>query len=92
MRIMTIKPESFCSNTYLLISGNEALVVDPSISVSAIMSAAEREGAALKGILLTHGHFDHVMSLDTLRDATGTVAYIHENDAPMLTDRKKNAF
>lgn len=92
MKIITVKPASFGSNTYLLISGGEALVVDPSVSVSALTAAAEENGAILKGILLTHGHFDHVTSLDTLREATGITAYIHENDAEMLTDGRKNAF
>ena len=92
MRIVTVKPEAFGSNTYLLVSGDEALVIDPSISVSAITAAADREKVRLTGILLTHGHFDHIISLDTLRDATGINACIHKNDAEMLSDGKKNAF
>ena len=92
MKIVSICAESFGSNTYLLVSGNEAMVVDPSVSVSAIMNAVSAEDASLVGILLTHGHFDHILSLDTLRDAMGVKAYIHSNDAVMLTDGKKNAF
>ena len=92
MRIVTVKPDSFGANTYLLISGNEALVVDPSVSVSSIQRSALQEGAEISGILLTHGHFDHIISLDTLRDATGVDAYIHERDAEMLSDGEKNAF
>lgn len=92
MRIVTVCAESFGANTYLLISGNEALAVDPTVSVSAILEAAREEDAYLTGILLTHGHFDHVFSLDSLRDATGVNAYIHSEDAIMLTDGRKNAF
>lgn len=92
MRIVTVKPRSFASNTHLLMSGNEALVVDPSVSVSAITSVADTEGVRIVGILLTHGHFDHIMSLDTLRDTTDIDAYIHKNDAEMLSDGRKNAF
>ena len=92
MKIFTVKPASFGSNTYLLISGNEALAVDPSVSVYALTAAAEENRATLTGILLTHGHFDHVTSLDTLRDAMEIDAYIHEKDAEMLTDGRKNAF
>lgn len=92
MKIITVRPESFGANTYLLLSGNKALAVDPCVSVSAIKDAAEKEGATIVGILLTHGHFDHIMSLDTLRDTTGVDAYVHTNDAEMLSDGKKNAF
>jgi glyoxylase-like metal-dependent hydrolase (beta-lactamase superfamily II) len=68
------------------------MIVDPSASVSAIMAAVAAEGANIEGILITHGHFDHILSLDLLRDATGAPAYIHEEDAEMLTDGNKNMF
>ncbi|MBQ8849373.1 MAG: MBL fold metallo-hydrolase [Clostridia bacterium] len=92
MKIVTLCTDSFGANTHLLISGNEALVVDPAVSVSAVLEVIRAEDAFPVGILLTHGHFDHVVSLDTLRDASGIEAYIHESDAEMLTDGKKNAF
>lgn len=91
MEIRPICPFSFGANTYLLTSGTHALVVDPSTSVDSILSAARESGAEIEGILLTHGHFDHVISLDTLRAAVHIPAYIHENDAEMLTDGEKNA-
>ena len=92
MRVISIGEYSFGANCYAIISDSYALVVDPTLSVSDIQSAISAEGATLVGILLTHGHFDHVISLDTLRDATRVPAYIHENDAELLTDGKKNAF
>ena len=91
MKIKAVCPYSFGANTYLIVSGSHAFVVDPAASVEAIMSAVADEGAVLDGILLTHGHFDHTVSLDTLRRATATKAYIHEDDAVMLTDGRKNA-
>lgn len=92
MKILNVCEGSWSSNCYALISGNHALVIDPSASAKAILEVLEREGATLDGILLTHGHFDHILSLDTLRDKTGAPAYIHQEDAIMLTDGKKNAF
>jgi glyoxylase-like metal-dependent hydrolase (beta-lactamase superfamily II) len=41
---------------------------------------------------LTHGHFDHICSLDTLREKAGIPAYIHKGDADMPSDSHKNAF
>ena len=92
MKIISVCPESFGSNTYILVSGSHALIVDPAVSVSAILSAVTGEDAIPEGILLTHGHFDHIISLDSLRNASDIQAYIHEDDAIMLTDGKKNAF
>ena len=92
MEIITVCPYSFGANTYLIFSDNHALVVDPAVSVDKITNAVAERGATLEGILLTHGHFDHTVSLDTLRRATKVGAYIHESDAVMLTDGRKNAY
>ena len=92
MKIIPICPDSFASNTYLLVADGHALVVDPSVSVQAILHRAKEENATVEGILLTHGHFDHVFSLDSLRAEAKIPAAIHERDAELLTDGKKNAF
>ena len=51
MKIVPICAESFGANTYLIVSGRSAFVVDPAVSVQAILSAAGREEALLEGIL-----------------------------------------
>ena len=91
MQIRTVCPHSFGANTYLLISGESAFIIDPAVSVARIMEAVSESEARLEGIILTHGHFDHTVSIDTLRHATEVPLYIHEHDAQMLTDGKKNA-
>ena len=92
MEIYNLFPGSFGSNCYLLISGDQAAVVDPSADADKILQKTAEMGATLQYILLTHGHFDHICSLDTLRDKTGTPAYIHKGDADMPSDSHKNAF
>ena len=92
MDIYNLFPGSFGSNCYLLISGNQAAVVDPSADADVILQKIAEKGATLQYILLTHGHFDHICSLDTLREKTGVPAYIHKGDADMPSDSLKNAF
>ena len=92
MEIYNLFPGSFGSNCYLLISGDQAAVVDPSADADKILQKAAEMGATLQYILLTHGHFDHICSLDTLRDKTSIPAYIHQGDADMPSDSHKNAF
>ena len=92
MRILTLYPGSWGSNCYVLLSGSHAAVVDPSPRAEQIMSLLEQNGAKLDYILLTHGHFDHIVSLDTLRNLTGAPALIHEGDAELPSDSRKNAF
>ena len=92
MEIYNLFPGSFGSNCYLLISGNQAAVVDPSADADVILQKTAEHGATLRYILLTHGHFDHICSLDTLREKTGVPAYIHAGDTDMPADAHKNAF
>lgn len=92
MKVIPISPGSAMANCYLIEHMGHALVVDPCVSVSAICRAAESTGAVIDGILLTHGHFDHILTLDALRDAIAIPAYIHEQDQQLLPDGEKNAF
>jgi len=92
MTIQRIGAPSFGANCYFLISERHAWVVDPSRSASAILNEAERLKLQIEGILLTHGHFDHTTSVDTLRDIHPCPLMIHEKDASMLTDGRINAF
>lgn len=92
MEIVNLYPGSFGANCYCLFDGGEAVVIDPSANADVILAEIQKRDAILRYILLTHGHFDHILSLDELRNASNTPACIHEKDAEMLTDSYKNAF
>ena len=93
MQIVNLFPGSYGSNCYLIEDSGEALIVDPSAAASAILRRLREDGCTPVGILLTHGHFDHIMSVDTLRRAEPDLKVcIHEADAPMLPDGQKNGF
>ena len=68
-------------------------VLDPGGEAKKVLEFLENRGLTLEAILLTHGHFDHILSLDELRaiypDAT---VYVHRDDAELLADGNKNAF
>ena len=67
---------------------NLAAVIDPAANTPSILK--ELEGYRPAFILLTHGHFDHILALDELREKTGMPVYIHKDDADFLTDARKN--
>ena len=96
MEIFSITPSSWGSNCYVLISQNKAhsrraAIVDPSADSHEIIRFVEEKNAVIDCIILTHGHFDHITSLDELRDITLSPAYIHKDDSEMLCDGAKNA-
>ena len=92
MKIRNLYPGSWGSNCYLLTVGGNAAVVDPSADAKTLLQALREEGASLRFILLTHGHFDHIVSLDTLRQQTGAPAMIHTSELDFPSDSHKNAF
>jgi glyoxylase-like metal-dependent hydrolase (beta-lactamase superfamily II) len=76
-------------NVYLVRTGSSWVLVDAGLSGFArtITSAAEAFVGAAKApeaIVLTHGHFDHVGSLDSLLDRWPVPVYAHRLERPYL--------
>lgn len=91
MEIYALYPRSFGSNCYVLVSGGSAAVIDPGVDANEILKLVSDKDAEIEFIILTHGHFDHITSLDKLRDITRAPALIHRDDNEMLSDGMKNA-
>ena len=53
----------------------ECVLIDPADSQDEISRMIDESGCSLKGILLTHGHFDHIMAADAVRDKYGVKVY-----------------
>lgn len=62
-----------------------AMVIDPGGDAIFIKSTLLEMDAYASVILLTHGHFDHILALDELRTAKTTVC-MHSADAHMLVE------
>jgi len=63
-----------------------AVVIDPGDDLNVIKSALFEINAYPSLVLLTHGHFDHILAVGDLRTARTTVA-IHKLDALYLTEQ-----
>ena len=91
MKIIPFYARGWEANSYLLISDGQAALIDAGVSAKSVLEALEKENAALEYILLTHGHFDHTVTADTLREQTGAKLVVHKDDEEMLADAKKSA-
>lgn len=92
MNIIQVKSIGFASNCYIIGSGCECAVVDPSANEAEITAVVGREGLTVKYILLTHAHFDHMLFLENLREKTGAPLCVHSDDALAMSDPDKNLF
>jgi hydroxyacylglutathione hydrolase len=72
------------TNCYILQSGREALIVDPGDEAERILMFIKDIKTAPARIVATHTHFDHVLGVDGVRQATKAPFQIHADDLPML--------
>jgi glyoxylase-like metal-dependent hydrolase (beta-lactamase superfamily II) len=81
----------FQTNTYVVISGESAVVIDPCGNAVWILGVVTEAGAELTAILLTHGHFDHTSAAGELKKlCVDADIHIHSHDAVMLNDEAKS--
>ncbi len=70
------------TNGFLVISAKgSAVAVDPAADSALFAKALEENNAKLTHILLTHGHFDHIGSVEALRAEYGAKFMMNEADA-----------
>ena len=82
MNLKTFEAGPLSANNYLLTDGDEAVLVDCSAVTEGELKALE--GINLKYILLTHGHFDHVLGVNELRSITGAKVLVFEDDVERM--------
>lgn len=74
----------FQTNTYLLSSGNEAVIVDPGAQSSTILEALALNNVEVKAIIATHGHMDHLFDIADLKKALKCQFYMSAADQGVL--------
>jgi hydroxyacylglutathione hydrolase len=84
--IITFSSYAFGSNTYLVVNEEEnaAVLIDAGASAEEVLDFLQKNDLALKAVLLTHGHPDHLLGLKEIADATGAPTYMHPSDAQLL--------
>ena len=80
------------TNCYVVYNENtkECFVVDPAAPSAPLVEFIRTEGLQLQGILLTHGHFDHIMGIDALRRKWSVPVYASVLEQKVLTDTNVN--
>ena len=85
---MPQSPYGFASNTYVLYSDGEYAVIDPSVPPERVSGIDGR----VRYILLTHGHFDHMLDIDAWVERYGAEVIVSCEDLPALSDPVANCY
>lgn len=67
----------------------EAVVIDP--PKKGIYETLNENGISVKAILLTHGHFDHIMGVHELTKMSGAKVYALKEEDELLKDSRLNS-
>lgn len=80
------------TNCYFLINEEtkQVIVIDPAEDSIFIEKVIEEEALELCGILLTHGHFDHIMAAEDLRKKSSVNIYAMGEEKELLETPKMN--
>ncbi|MBQ1393282.1 MAG: MBL fold metallo-hydrolase [Lachnospiraceae bacterium] len=92
MRICRLTVGPISTNCYIIVeeSKKRALIVDPGGDADRIMNKIKELQVSVEAILLTHGHFDHMLAADTLREKYQVKVYLGQDDSELIKNPMEN--
>ncbi len=93
MKIISLILGPVGTNCYLLINEetNETIIIDPADNSTAIKQKIKMEELTPVAILLTHGHFDHIMAATDIAKEYNIFIHSYYEERDLLGDSKLNA-
>lgn len=74
------------TNCFLVWDGSEGIIIDPGGSPEELMKFLEKNSIALKYVINTHAHFDHILGNNLLVASTGAKLVVNRLDVDALRD------
>ena len=81
----------FSANTYVVgEKGGRCVVIDLGSTQNRVIDYIKENFTSCSGIILTHGHFDHIRGIKKFLETFSCTVFIHEKDVELLEDPKLN--
>jgi glyoxylase-like metal-dependent hydrolase (beta-lactamase superfamily II) len=86
LEVVSVPLGAYQTNCYVVSTegSTDAVVIDPGDSAETVERLLAERGLALRAILVTHGHLDHIGAVRDLADATGVDVWMARGDADEL--------
>ncbi|MCT4687596.1 MBL fold metallo-hydrolase [Vallitalea sp.] len=92
MKVKTMMLGILQTNVYIVYDeeSKEAVVIDPAGEEDRIIRFIEETNLRLMGILVTHGHFDHIGVVDAIRNNYGVPVFTSREEGKLMADPNQN--
>ncbi len=80
------------TNCYFLYRAGEAdcVIIDPGDAGDYVYNGLKDKGFIVKAIMLTHGHFDHILGVKKLKQLAECDLYAYEEEKDLLANSRMN--
>lgn len=80
------------TNVYFICNeeNGKVIVVDPADNGEEVYKAITNSGLSVAAILLTHGHYDHILGVEKLRELSGAKVYASIEEKDVLENANNN--
>lgn len=93
MKVTTLILGKLGANCYIAMDDHHiGTVIDPGGNLEDLMETIQRKSIDVQAIILTHGHFDHMMAAAQLSENTKAPVYIHSLDQEMLKNPEPSLY
>lgn len=92
IKIYGIRVSVFSTNCYLVqnTETGEGFLIDPGDYAEKIIDVIKEKEVKLTAIYLTHGHLDHFMATERIKEEYNVPVYCHEAELAVLADPVQN--
>lgn len=93
LKIITIPVGQMQSNCYLVIDEltSKGIIIDPGDDWDYLISKIQEMNIILEKIIVTHGHFDHIMGVFSIQQILKTPFFLHKEDEFLLNNMQSSA-
>lgn len=84
MDIFTLANGPFMVNSYLVVNGTRAFIIDPGSAIKPLLVKIESEKLTLEAIIATHGHIDHIEGVNAVKRKFNVPFYVNDMDTDLV--------
>ncbi len=84
MEIYTLANGPFMVNSYLVVNGQKAFIIDPGAGIRSMLVKIDSDKLELEAIIATHGHIDHIDGVNTVKKQYNVPFYVNSQDMELV--------